>query len=57
MSKRKNSNKCKCGNPGSEPHPCPYSIEMSIGEPDEDKAKEELCNCCPECTLKCRDAI
>ena len=41
---------CSCGKPKSpEEHICPYAYEM--GEPG------ILCQCCEDCTLKCKEGI
>lgn len=37
---------CGCGNPGIEPHTCPFNDE---NHPD----NESLCNCCNECAYHC----
>lgn len=39
-------NKCKCGKPGTAPHPCPYTADVH-----NDSTK--LCNCCDACRREC----
>lgn len=42
---------CKCGkNPASEPHPCPYQIDINDNY-------ESTCTCCAECEQNCADDI
>lgn len=51
---RKVSKKCKCGAPSTKLHNCSYDVEMSVGE---DHPDIKQCNCCPECTAKCREEV
>jgi hypothetical protein len=38
---------CKCGNnPATEPHQCPFKIEI--------QGDSSLCTCCEECESVCR---
>lgn len=37
--------KCKCGNPATEPHPCPSAVEIYDDE--------SPCNCCEDCEDEC----
>ena len=43
-------NVCKCGNPGTEEHPCPYATDI-------DNDKESMCNCCENCEHECAQDI
>lgn len=41
-----NDGMCKCGkNPSTEPHQCPFQIEIY--------ERDDLCTCCSECTDDC----
>jgi hypothetical protein len=42
-----------CKNPPSEPHTCPYLMDVHQGEPGCDR----LCNCCEACTDECADDV
>lgn len=37
---------CRCGNPGTEEHTCPYAEDIN-------NDSESLCNCCNECAGQC----
>lgn len=37
---------CRCGQPGEEPHTCPYAVDINHDS-------ENLCNCCSDCTAQC----
>ncbi len=40
----------QCPNPETEPHPCPFRVEVN-GD------YESLCTCCHDCECNCRENV